>query len=43
MKRINVDWIGKNQEKTKKRLEQYEEKMMKLRKEKQSNEIRTVL
>jgi len=43
MKRINVDWLGKNQEKAKKRLQQYEGIMKKLRKEKQDNEVRTVL
>lgn len=43
MKRINVDWIGKNQKKTEKRLGMYVEKLMKLRKEDKKNELRTVL
>lgn len=43
MKRINVDWIGKNQKKNEKRLEMYEEKLMKLRKEDKKDELRTVL
>ena len=43
MKRINVDWIGKNQKKTEKRLGMYAEKLMKLRKGKKVDELRTVL
>lgn len=33
MKRIIVDWIGKSQKKAEKRMEKYEEKLLKLRKE----------
>ena len=43
MKRINVDWLGKNQKKAEKRLGMYAEKLMKLRKEDKKNELRTVL